>query len=291
VAGEKTMNERAFFYSIHSELPAHPEQPASLGVKFLTTLDALSDIEPIFANWQVMKYGPGDSFPLPTVRPRIAVIIENNVHRDDLREPLPDEGYTLGAYTETTDARRTMFLRINAGGKKQRGDTSLQLGSFRSPSDPAVVTYPLYKAALLAINASWPPPWACAYAFEGYYYEEALSPGAPPFPYSKFHIPWIAYLSTPLAKGLELPAEILTERTAGGGVLMIAAEERLDPSNGEHLRRARILAETMVKHTGGKFGPKPKPLIRVDPDTGRYYNPRTGKTAQYDPRTGELLDE
>ena len=72
---------------------------------------------------------------------------------------------------------------------------------------------------------------------------------------------------------------------------MIAAEERLDPANPEHLRRAHILAETMVKRTGGNFGPNPKPLICIDPDTGRHYNPRTGKTAHYHPRTGELLDE
>jgi hypothetical protein len=29
-----TKNRARFFYSIRSELPAHPEQPASLGVKF-----------------------------------------------------------------------------------------------------------------------------------------------------------------------------------------------------------------------------------------------------------------
>jgi hypothetical protein len=59
---------------------------------------------------------------------------------------------------------------------------------------------------------------------------------------------------------------------------MIAAEERLEPANPERLRRARILAETMVKHTGDKFGPNPKPLLFHDPDTGRVYNPRTGET-------------
>jgi hypothetical protein len=283
------MNESAFDYSIRSELPAHPEEPASLGARFLTTLDALSDIDPIFADWQVMDYPARDSFPLATVRPRMPALIEKNAQPDDWRVPHPEWGYTLGAYTETTDARRRMRLRINAGGERKKGDTSLELGSFRSPSDPAVVTYPLYKAALLAINASWPPPWACAYAFRSYYYDEPLSLGAPLFPYSTFHITWIAYLSAPLAKGLELPADILTERTLDGGTLMIAAEERLDPANPEHLRRARILAETMVKHTGDKFGPNPPPIIYIDPDTGRHYDPRTGKTAQYDPRTGKLI--
>jgi hypothetical protein len=34
---------------------------------------------------------------------------------------------------------------------------------------------------------------------------------------------------------------------------MTATEERLDPSNPEHWRRARILAETMVSRTGESF--------------------------------------
>jgi hypothetical protein len=50
----------------------------------------------------------------------------------------------------------------------------------------------------------------------------------------------------PLAGGLGLPREILTERTPDGGLLMTAAEERIDPDNPEHLRRARILAEAMI---------------------------------------------
>src|SRR5690242_4765135 len=281
------MTERAFTYSIRSELPPHAEEPDSLAAKFLTTLDALIEVNPIFSNWQIMDYPARDSFPLATVRPRIEAIVKRNVRRDDWREPQPDEGYTLGAYTDVTDKTRVMNLRIHAGAEKKKGDTHLELGS---PSDSAVVTYPLYKAALLAINTSWPPTWACAYAFESDYYEEPLAPGAPLFPYSRFHITWIGYLSTPLAKDLELPPEILTERTADGGVLMSAVEERLDPGNPEHLRRARILVETMVKHTGYKFGPNPQPVIQFDPDTGRHYDPRTGKTKKHDPRTHRWVD-
>jgi len=116
--------------------------------------------------------------------------------------------------------------------------------------DPAIVTYPLFKAALLATNAIWFPIWATAYAFELEYYKTPLIPGVPLFPYSLFHMSWLAYLSAPLAVGLKLPGEILTERTPDGGLLMIAAEERLDPTNPEHLRRSRILAEIMIAHSG-----------------------------------------
>jgi hypothetical protein len=35
-----------------------------------------------------------------------------------------------------------------------------------------------------------------------------------------------------------------------GGLLMMATEKRLDPENPEHLRRSRLLAETMIARTG-----------------------------------------
>jgi len=74
--------------------------------------------------------------------------------------------------------------------------------------DPAIVTYPVFKAVLLAINAIWPPAWACAYAFrsdfvkvpvnygdgvQGYRLESLPPvPSDPTFPYSPFHITWLA---------------------------------------------------------------------------------------------------
>jgi len=61
-----------------------------------------------------------------------------------------------------------------------------------------------------------------------------------------FHIPWIAYLSLELAAGLKLAPQILTERTPDGGLLMSATTEPLDPTNPEHSRRARILAEALI---------------------------------------------
>lgn len=272
------MNELKFKYGIRSAWRDRPDNPASIGGKFVDTLDALTGIDPtIFANWSLTELRAMKSIDLDEARSRIGDLIEKNVTLDDYREPIPEYGYSAVAHSGKFKDPRYVTLRIKAGGKFD-SDTSLEFGDYDVPPDLSIVTYSLFKAALLAVNAIWQAPWACAYAFESYYYEEPLSPGAPSFPYSTFHITWIAYLSAPLAKGLDLPAEILTERTADGGVLMIAAEERLDPSNGEHLRRARILAETMVKHTGDKFGPNPSPIIYIDPDTGRRYDPRTGET-------------
>src|SRR5262249_58787331 len=103
-------------------------------------------------------------------------------------------------------------------------------------------------AALLAINAIWRPRWACAFAFRvdtisvpgvevapgvvGTRIDSAVRvPLDPTFPYSVFHIPWIAYLSAEHAAGVALTRDILTERTPDGGLLMSATTDRLDPDN------------------------------------------------------------
>ena len=116
--------------------------------------------------------------------------------------------------------------------------------------DPAIVKYPLFRAALLAINAIWQQPWACVQAFRLDYDKAPLYPGAALFPYSLYHIPWIAYLGPSLRDGIVSSPDIKTESTLDGGILMVAAEDRLDPSNPEHLQRARVLAETLIARTG-----------------------------------------
>ncbi|HTT79401.1 MAG TPA: hypothetical protein VMF86_06965, partial [Stellaceae bacterium] len=54
----------------------------------------------------------------------------------------------------------------------------------------------------------------------------------------------------PLAAGVTLPPEIITERTPDGGILMIATTDRLNPEDTDHLRRARIIVGTMLARTG-----------------------------------------
>jgi hypothetical protein len=260
------MNEINFDYLIRSSLPSAPEHPDLLGEKFVDTLDALSSIDPIiFADWQVMDFPKKDSLPLAKARSCIGTIIEENVTRDDFRRPEPYYGYSAVAYTSSAIKSRRVKLRIKAGGKS-KGDTWLQTGDWQVLPDPAIVTYPLFKAALLAVNAIWPPIWACACAFrsntvrvpetypggvQGYRLESLpMVPNDPTFEDSVFHIPWIAYLSAPLATGITLPREITTERTPDGGLLMIATTDRLDPENPEHLWRARLILEAMLARTG-----------------------------------------
>jgi hypothetical protein len=236
------MNDIQFDYSICSALPAHPENPAALGAKFLETIDALTRIDPtIFADWQIITLRKPPMLPLESVRSRIADVIARTVYRDD-----PGMGYNLTALTNAATASRRISVSIRTGGKV-KGLAQLKTGHWKVLPDPSIVTYPIFKAALLDTIAIWPPTWASAYAFRMDYETESLAPGAPLFPSSVFHIPWMGYLSAPLTTHLVLPpSEIVTERTPDGGLLMIATEDRLDPTSPEDLRCARIIAETMI---------------------------------------------
>lgn len=267
-----------YTYSLRSEWHGRVETPSAIGVKYASMLDALSRVNSIFDNWVLSDFpnpSSGDVVtdclnvkfvPLDIARSRITQLVENNVVLDDARQPNPTEGYTGIARAGEFNDPRTAHMRLEAGGRGD-GGTDLEFGRRLEPTDPTIVSYRMYKAALLAINAVWRPRWACAFAFRidtisvprvevapgvvGTRIDSAVSvPLDPTFPYSVFHIPWIAYLSAEDAIGVTLPRAIFTERTVDGGLLMSATTDRLDPMNPEHARQARILADLMIARCG-----------------------------------------
>jgi hypothetical protein len=198
-----------------------------------------------------------------TARNRIAEIVESGVAHNDFDQPRPRYGYSVAATAGTRGPRRVAF---SARTGNQFFD--LSVGEHNIASDLMIVTYPLFKAALLAISVAWDAQWSYARAHRNDVVKVPLDfapdvpafrvdtatqvPLDPTFPRSIFHIPWIAYLSAECAAGVTPAREILTERTPDGGLLMSGTTERLDPMNPEHARRARVLAETMIAQTGNR---------------------------------------
>jgi hypothetical protein len=253
-----------YAYFIRSAWKERIETPAAIGVKFVNTLDALNDIDPIFAGWEVFDHRNRSSLSLSAARQRIAQLFERNVARSDFGNLSPDYGYSASAMAGEFKHPRSVTFRVNAGGRWDNR-MELQFGEYDVLPDLSVITYPLFRKALLAINAIWCMPWLCAQTFrsgtvavpmdfggvQGSRIEGVVQvPSDPTFPRSIFHIPWIACLSAGLAVGVTPAREIFTERTADGGLLMSATMERLDPDIPEHARRARILAETLITQTG-----------------------------------------
>ncbi len=243
------------------------EKPAVIGEKFLQTLDALGGIASLFEGWQftgawqIPEEHRSEFVPLAIGRKRIAEIVESGVYVDDFNKPCPENGHFVIA---VAGARGPRHVSLAASSSDQHFE--LSLGEYDLPSDLSIVTYPLFKAALLAISTVWDAQWAYATAYRNdavmvpidfgpgvpaFRVDSALQvPIDPTFPKSVFHVPWIIYLSAQHAADLKVSPEILTERTPKGGLLMSATTDRLNPTDPEHVRRARILAETMIACTG-----------------------------------------
>lgn len=259
-----------YFIQGHWSGPAN-EALAVTGARFVQTLDSLSAIDPVFSDWQVnrnWKLTEDDKprlIPLDVARNRIVEIVENGIVHNDFGEPTPGYGYHVLAVAGARGPRRVAFTA-------RTGNQTFQLsfGEHNIASDLMIVTYPLFKAALLAITAAWDAQWSYAQAIRNDVVKVPveLAPGLPgfrmdmaqevpldpTFPKSAFHVPWICYLSARRAAGLTLAREILTERTPSDGLLMSATTDRLDPMNSKHVRRSRILAEIMIEQTGYQPG-------------------------------------
>jgi hypothetical protein len=246
------MNETSFRYAVWLVRPQLRETPAVIGQKFLATLDALSAIDPLFRDWKVFDFVTTEAIPLAAARSRIAAIVENNVARDKRDQPTPKSGYGAIGVTGNVKKSRIAHLTADAGAVYPgRGSVLLEIGNALAPTDPSIVNYPLFRKALLAVTAHWQPAWSYACLFRMDYWKAPIVPGAPVIRYNPFHIPWIAYLSPTLSTGFVVPpSDLRTEHAPGGGLLLSATEEAFDPANPDHLRRARLLAETMISHTG-----------------------------------------
>ncbi len=234
-------------YGVQAVWTPDRSEPAAIGARFVATLEGLEPVDPIFRNWGVVDYVNQTYLPLEKVKGEMTAYVAGNVSRDDYDEPDPDLGYTASASNEGTYCARSMTLTVKAG-SRFGNRLHLEAGGFMSAADPSILTYPIFKGALLAIIAQWPYPMA-ARLFRVDYSTTPLTPGAPLFPYSIFHIPWIAYLPAALAGGSAGPPGILTERAPDGGLLLIAAETTLDIANPEHMRRSRAIAEFMIERT------------------------------------------
>lgn len=74
------------------------EKPAATGAKFLTTLDALIGIDPLFTGrqctgrWQSPEEHRSSFMPLADARNRIAEIVESEAYIDNSNTPRPEYG-------------------------------------------------------------------------------------------------------------------------------------------------------------------------------------------------------
>jgi len=258
---------RNYGWYIHSASSSGVETPAAIGEKYLRTLDALSWIDPALSGWTIWENGstldellawaengspepaPIRPFSVEQARQNMTALVETNVFRDDWGEPQPDEGYSLVANNQFNQTPRNVSLTVKAGSEFDYNSWNLSAGDmWPNPPDPSIITYPILGGAFRVMASIWPTPWAKLSGSTVEYEERPGVVGTTRVETFRHDITWMGYLSAKCAPGFEPPADLISERTADGGLLLISAEERPDPANADQMRRSDLLGAIMHKY-------------------------------------------
>jgi hypothetical protein len=247
-------------YSLFGRWREDNTTPATIGARFLDTLDQIGPLGPAMNNWLLLDLSTAEATmaPLARARPRIAEWVLNNVVRDGDGEPDPSDGYALfargGEVESEFGSSRSINVDVRAGSQWRSNQASFAVGDLSRPPDRDLVTYPIYRGALEVLASVWPLPWMEAYAYAPNFppLEPATFPPTvkPLPPRENYNFPWILYLSAPLAAGLKPPAALICDPTPGGGVVLSVVRDRLDPENPDHVRRSRLLQAIMDERVG-----------------------------------------
>jgi len=263
---------RNYSWSIQTAHSSGVEAPAVIGEKYLRTLDALSRIDPVLSGWTIWENGATldeleewaeNDFPEPALirpfsveqaRQNMTALVETNVIRDDWGEPQPDEGYSLVANNQFNETSRNVGVSVRAGSKFNYNDWHVSTGDPGSgPPHPSIITYPILGGAFRVMTSIWPTPWAKLSGSTVEYEERpgvvgGITIGTTRVETFSHDITWMGYLSAECAPGFEPPADLISERTADGGLLLISAEERPDPANADQMRRSDLLTAIMRQY-------------------------------------------
>ena len=270
------MKVKGVTYSVESRWTPDSEGPAAIGARFLEFLDRLGPLDPAMANW--LWGDNGVPIPLTKVRPDIAHYVERKVATDN-GAPDPEDGYRLFARGSMVESEfgtsRSVDVHAYAG-SRWNNRVEFEIGDLNRLPDPDLVTYPIYKGALEAMASAFPCPYVWARYFistETIWIPNPDGGGgataARGEPTGPFDGVWIGYLSAPLAAGLTPPPDLFPERTPGGGLILSAVRDHIDPTNPDHVLRSQKLQAIMTKqaarpsHRGetypGEFPPRVGP--------------------------------
>ncbi|MGH6794340.1 MAG: Imm52 family immunity protein [Methylocella sp.] len=223
-------------YNIHAYWERRAETPEALAARFVHLIDGLAIIDPVFSLWTCGRKRPKK---FETMRERYAEEVAAGLTKSDWGKPLPIYGYWFSAVTRGQARERLFSARVNAGStypKPFPNDAVLETSSGYIP-DPSVLTYNIFKPALLAMADAWDPLCAAAYP-------HALIESVPGG--ICFHESWIQYLCPWLASLVTPPASAIVERLPNSGLLMSATTETFDIENPAHMAAARDIAAAIA---------------------------------------------
>jgi hypothetical protein len=223
-----------------------------LATKFSRLIDRLADINPVFSDWIWL----GDNkqpILFASIRTHLAEKIAAAIVRGDYGEPEPIDGYSFGALNSLNETPRLLSLSVHAGSwaKSSVYSNTAEIGTdWYVQPDPAILTFEIFKAALLALAESFEATFCVAFSGD----LADLWPGG-----RKFRFGWINYVSPRFAPLITPPKTALVEYRPNGGLLMAATDETFITANPKHLAVARDIEAAIAPLNALPWPPDAEP--------------------------------
>ncbi len=224
--------------------------PPGIAARIVEMLDRTIHLVPPGQRWFILPR-KGDRYaPITQSLPEI---VQANEIPGDFGEPNPGWGYSNVLLTLENDQgppTNTSLEIFLTAGSNSLNHISFEIGNSQRQPDYSRLSYQAYREAMGVIAEVWPCPWIFARNGRSPRVHPPADvavngPLKPPFGGA-----WIAYLSSRLAKGLAPPAELVTERTGGGGLFLSTTQTLLDQSSADEMHRSRLLEKIMLERVG-----------------------------------------
>jgi len=211
----------------------------------------LAGIDPVFTPWWYWGI-EGTGIPFDQARVKLPALIAKNVGK----QWGPRDGYPFFGGNGEEFNPRSIDLRGHAGNSLPPigYGNSVNLETVPPdihPTDASIVTYDLFRSAMLAIIEAWDVTWCAAYPTD---IMDFWPPVAEPI---HFRLAWMTYVSPRFAPLIRPPRGIESQTVAGGGLLMVATRERFEVTNPEHMAAAGAINTAIAPLNALPWPPDP----------------------------------
>lgn len=230
-------------YSVTAYWGPRGETCAELAARFLRTLGELANAGPAFRNWLVFDFERQRLLDPPDPA-LMTTLVSERVMRADDGTPTPQSGYGMTATNTSERSPTTLTLSVD-GGNTFPDNYFINVAHLMTEplndENAQFVDLPTMRAAVLAFVSAWDATWCGARPAGLNDFESRPKPWRP-----WFGLEWITYISPRFAPLVTPPRSAIVERVPGGGLLMIATEERFSTDNPTHMAVARDIEAAMA---------------------------------------------
>jgi hypothetical protein len=230
-----TMPHHIRQYEIMAFWGPREEAPEAIADRYIWMVETLARIDPVFTPWFFV--GIRKTLPFDQARAKLPALIAEYVGRDWV----PAQGHRFAGKNSRKFTPRSIGIMGRAGNRLPEigysyNTVNLETApSYICPTDASIVTYDLFRAAMVAIIQAWDVEWCMAYPTDLMDFWPRVTED------KRLRLAWMTYISPYFASLIPPPQGIESQIGTRGGVLMVATRERFDVANPEHMEAARAI--------------------------------------------------